>query len=68
MRKVDIKEFSGKEAANLAKEVLKVNKQVWLSTYPNDLLGITVKDVESKFVDFDEKVEKNKKYYLENDD
>lgn len=68
MKKIKIKELSGKEAARLARDVLEVNRQVWLTTYPNDSLGITIKDIESKFRDFDEKVEKNKKYYLENKD
>lgn len=68
MKKIDIKELSGKKAASLAKEVLQVNMQVWLSTYPNDSLDITVEDIKSKFIDLDEKAEKNKKYYLENKD
>lgn len=44
---------------------MKVNKEVWLTTYPNPKLGITKHDIESKFKDFDKRVKRNKKYYLE---
>jgi len=68
MKKITTMELSGNKAANLARAVLEVNRQVWLTTYQNDSLGITLKDIESKFTDFDEEVKKNKKYYLENKD
>jgi len=49
-----------------ARDIVYISKKTWLDTYPNEEYGINYEDIEKKFANFEEKVQKNKERFKKN--
>ncbi len=49
-----IEQINNAQAVSLASEIVKVYRDSWLATYPNEEIGITEADIQTRFSDMDD--------------
>lgn len=52
MTNYKIQKLTSKQAVNMAEAIVSVYRDCWINTYPNEQLGITVQDIEQRFINF----------------